>query len=182
MGAFIIAEEFHVSGILAVVAAGIYTGTFVSPRYMSDKTTTAVYNFWELLAYIVTSIVFLLLGLRININDLLQNILPILIAIAAILISRALVVYTVGRISQRFTWKIPRPFSHVMYWGGLRGAISLALALSLNGPYAARLQVMTFGVVLFTLLFQGVTIERLIKQLGLSGDKDEAAADSIAVE
>jgi CPA1 family monovalent cation:H+ antiporter len=146
----------------------------MSERYMSARTTTAVYNFWELLAYIVTSIVFLLLGLRIKIVDMLGYILPIIVAILAILASRALVVYWVGRLSQRYPWKISRSFSHIMYWGGLRGAISLALALSLTGIYAAELQVMTFGVVLFTLLAQGLTIERLIKRLGLSSGDDSA--------
>jgi CPA1 family monovalent cation:H+ antiporter len=171
IGVFVIAESQHLSGILAVVAAGIYTGTFVSRRYMSENTTTAIYSFWELLAYIVTSILFLLLGLRIDIGDLPLNVVPILVAIAAILFSRALVVYTVGRSSQAFAWRIPRSFSHVMYWGGLRGAISVALALSLSGPHAARLQVMTFGVVLFTLMVQGLSIEGLIRRLRL----DEAA-------
>ncbi len=169
VGVFVIAEEFHVSGILAVVTAGIYTGTFVSEQYMSPKTETAVYAFWELLAYVITSVVFLLLGLRIKVVDLLVNSVPIGVAIIGILVSRALVVYAISGLSQRYIWKIPRSFSHVMYWGGLRGAISLALALSLTGPYAAQLQVMTFGVVLFTLLVQGLTIERLINRLGLGG-------------
>ncbi len=174
IGAFLIAEGLHVSGILAVVAAGVYTGTFVSLRYMSSKTETAVYDFWELLAYIITSIVFLLVGLRIDVADLVGYSAPILIAIAAILISRALIVYAVGLLSQGYHWKIPLSFSHIMYWGGLRGAISLALALSLTGPYAVQLQVMTFGVVLFTLLVQGLTIEHLITRLGV----EESAVES----
>ena len=179
IGTFVLAEELHVSGILAVVAAGIYTGTFVSKRYMSEKTTDAIYSFWELLAYIVTSILFLLMGLRINLGDLLPNLLPIGVAIAAILISRALVVYAVGGISRRYAWKIPRAFSHVMYWGGLRGAISVALALSLTGPYAAQLQIMTFGVVLFTLLVQGLSIETVIRRLGL---EKVAAPEPVALK
>ena len=146
---------------------------------MSEKNTDAIYSFWELLAYIVTSILFLLMGLRINLGDLLPNLLPIGVAIAAILISRALVVYAVGGISRRYAWKIPRAFSHVMYWGGLRGAISVALALSLTGPYAAQLQIMTFGVVLFTLLVQGLSIETVIRRLGL---EKVAAPEPVALK
>ena len=59
-------------------------------------------------------------------------------------------------------------YRHVMFWGGLRGAVSLALALSLTGPFSEDLKTMTFGVVLFTLVVQGLTIEPLIKRLGLS--------------
>jgi CPA1 family monovalent cation:H+ antiporter len=78
------------------------------------------------------------------------------------------VVYVMGWLSTRLGYSVPLKFRHIMFWGGLRGAVSLALALSLHGSYAGQVQLMTFGVVLFTLLVQGLTIEPLINRLRLA--------------
>jgi CPA1 family monovalent cation:H+ antiporter len=135
---------------------------------MSPTTRITLYNFWELLAFVANSAVFLILGLQISIGRLVENANAVAIAVAAILISRAIVVYFTAWLSSRFSDPIPMKYRHVMFWGGLRGAVSLALALSVQGPMSEDLQLMTFGVVLFTLVVQGLTIEPLIKRLGLS--------------
>ena len=182
-GSFVIAERFgllfgfsdlHLSGILAVVAAGLMVGN-IGSQNTSPTTKLTLGNFWEFLAFAVNSLVFLLIGLEIEIGQLVPFIGPILVAVAAILVSRLLIVYTITGLYGRLRplRAIPRPFQHVMYWGGLRGAISLALALTLDGSVfgsdiALELRVMTFGVVLFTLLVQGTSIERLIKRLRLA--------------
>lgn len=174
-GSYILAEHLlHVSGILAVVAAGIYIGNRI-PVITNPSTKIALYNFWEVIAFIFTSLIFLIIGWQINIQLLLtpQSLLLVSAAVIAILLARFLVVYGISWVSGALGQKIPRPYQHIMFWGGLRGAISLALALSLSantfGPgVGSQLQVMTFGVVLFTLLVQGTTIERLIKRLGLA--------------
>jgi len=173
-GAYLLAENFHLSGILAVVAAGIYLGNII-PLYTTPSTKIALYNFWEMVAFIVTSLIFLAIGLLIDIRQLvsIQNIVLVISAVLAILVARALVVYGMSAISNKLKSNVPPAYQHVMFWGGLRGAISLALALSLTsgsfGPgVSEQLQAMTFGVVLFTLLVQGTTIERLIKKLGLA--------------
>jgi CPA1 family monovalent cation:H+ antiporter len=183
LGSFLVAEEFglligrpelHLSGILAVVAAGLFVGN-VGRLNTSPTTGIALDNFWELLAFIVNSFIFLFLGLAIDLTLFGQRLPVIILAVVIVLISRLIVVYgLVGAFNFiRPRRRISRPYRHVMYWGGLRGAISLALALTLSsGPfaeYAADLQLMTFGVVLFTLLVQGMTIENLIKRLGISG-------------
>jgi CPA1 family monovalent cation:H+ antiporter len=100
---------------------------------------------------------------------------PVIVAVLAILFSRAVIVYSLTWFHGRSdsNRRIPMSFRHVMYWGGLRGAISLALALTLSGrlfgpSVVQELRVMTFGVVLFTLLVQGTTIERLIRRLRLA--------------
>ena len=169
-GAFLLAEGFHVSGVLAVVAAGIITGN-VGPRGMSPTTKIVLFNFWEYLAFVANSLVFLLIGLDVNVREILANIYPILIALAAVLISRALVVYGITNLInlRGGANRVPAAFQHVLFWGGLRGAISLALALSLPAALAERnlLLVMTFGVVLFTLLAQGTTMQFLMRRLGL---------------
>lgn len=168
-GAFLVAERFHVSGVLAVVAAGIVTGN-VGLKGMSPTTKIVLFNFWEFLAFVANSLVFLLIGLDVNLREIGANIVPIAIALVAVLISRALVVYGLTALTNlRGTKKVPLAYRHVLFWGGLRGAISLALALSLPLALAERelLRVMTFGVVLFTLLAQGTTMQLLMKRLGL---------------
>lgn len=166
-GSFVGAETLHVSGILAVLTAGLVIGS-LDLQKLSPTTRITLYNFWDLLAFVANSAVFLILGLQINIGELIDQAGAVAIAVLAILASRALVVYGAAWFSSRGHDPIPMRYRHVMFWGGLRGAVSLALALSLTGPGAENLQLMTFGVVLFTLLVQGLTIEPLIKRLDLS--------------
>jgi len=164
-GSYLIAEEIHVSGVLAVVVAGLVIGN-LGERGMSPTTRISLFNFWELAAYLANSFAFLLIGLVIDLSALLSSWQPILFAIAAVLFARAVVIYP---LSSRF-FKIPFRMQHVIYWGGLRGAISLALALTLPKALGNETQIllqdMTFGVVLFTLLVQGTTMPPIIKRLG----------------
>ncbi len=173
-GSFILAEQFHVSGVLAVVAAGIFVGN-IGTRNTSPTTKITLENFWEFAAFVVNSMVFLLIGLAADFSQLQPNLSLIFVAILAVLFSRAIVIYSLTWIHGRFdrVRRVPVPYRHAMYWGGLRGAISLALALSLTGSVfgekvVAELQLMTFGVVLFTLLVQGTTLGPLLQRLGLT--------------
>jgi CPA1 family monovalent cation:H+ antiporter len=165
-GAYLVAESLHVSGVLAVVAAGIVNGN-AGPRGMSPTTRVVVFNFWETAAFLANSFVFLLIGLTINLATLFSNWLAIGWAILAVLLARAVSIYGFSI----FGREIPAKWKHILYWGGLRGAIALALALSLpeqGGIFAAArepLQAMAFGVVLFTLLVQGFTTDWLMKRL-----------------
>jgi CPA1 family monovalent cation:H+ antiporter len=170
-GAYLVAEQVHVSGVLAVVAAGVVSGN-MSPRGMSPTTKIVLFNFWEYLAFLVNSLVFLLIGIRVNVPQVIAHIVPIMVAVGAVLASRAIVVYGLLWLGHSSGSKVHVPLSwrHVLFWGGLRGAIGLALALSLpvGLPERDLLEVMTFGVVLFTLLGQGTTIQFLLKRLGLT--------------
>lgn len=188
-GSFLVAEEFglifgiedfHLSGILAVVATGLVVGTQGLVN-TSPTTRITLEYFWEVLAFLVNSLVFLVIGLRINLReiDFAENAVNVLVAIGAVLLIRSIIVYGFGHVHARVqpSRRIPMAFRHVMYWGGLRGAISLALALLLeesdfSPEVVDTLLVMTFGVVLFTLLVQGTTISALIGRLGLSGIGD----------
>ena len=168
-GAYLSAESFHVSGVLAVVAAGIANGN-LGPKGMSPTTKIVLFNFWEYVAFLANSLVFLLIGLEINISQITSNIKPILVAVAAIIISRTIITYVLSWFVPRIGGYLPVSWRHVLFWGGLRGAISLALALSLpiDLPYRSQLQPMAYGVVLFTLLVQGTTIKTLLNKLGLT--------------
>jgi CPA1 family monovalent cation:H+ antiporter len=164
-GSYIVAEQFHVSGVLAVVAAGIVSGN-LGPGRMAPTTRILVYNFWEYAAFLANSFVFLLIGLQIDLNILLTDWQAVLWAILAVLVARAAAIYGLSWIGPG----IPRRYKHVLYWGGLRGAISLALALSLPaslGEEGTILKSMAFGVVLFTLLVQGLTMKPFITRMGL---------------
>jgi CPA1 family monovalent cation:H+ antiporter len=164
-GSYITAEQFHVSGVLAVVAAGLVSGN-IGPKGMSPSTRILVYNFWDFAAFLANSVVFLLIGLQINLLVLLADWQVILWAILAVLVARAVSVYGLSWVGKGISMK----YKNVIYWGGLRGAISLALAISLPatlGPAREEIQAMAFGVVLFTLLVQGLSMKPLINKLKL---------------
>jgi CPA1 family monovalent cation:H+ antiporter len=166
-GSYLTAEYFHVSGVLAVAAAGIVNGN-VEPSGMSATTRVVVFNFWEYAAFIANSFIFLLIGLTFDLDVMIANWQAIIWAILAVLAARVASIYGFSF----FGREIPRKWKHILFWGGLRGAITLALALSLpetGALVAARgsLQAMAFGVVLFTLLVQGSSTNWLIKRLKL---------------
>ena len=168
-GSYLIAEQFHVSGVLAVVVAGLINGN-IGPRGMSPTTRIVLFNFWEYVAFLANSLIFLLIGLKVDLGAILSAWQPILIAILAVLVARAIVVYGLSWLVNRVAEPIPLKWQHVINWGGLRGAIGLALALSLPislGPQRDLLIDMAFGVVLFTLLIQGTTMRPLIRRLGI---------------
>ncbi|NJN44094.1 MAG: hypothetical protein HC806_04750 [Anaerolineae bacterium] len=158
-GAYSLAELIGVSGVLAVVAAGVVGGNIGRSR-MAPTTDIVVSNLWEFAAFIANSFVFLAIGLEVELLNFSAHLQAIFWALIAILAARLVVVFGL-------TWVEPTPGSwrRVMFWGGLRGAISLALLLSLPQIEGrAQIQSMTFGVVLFTLLVQGVTMRRLVER------------------
>jgi CPA1 family monovalent cation:H+ antiporter len=170
-GAYLIAEQFHVSGVLAVVIAGLLSGN-IGLGGASPTTKIMLFNLWDYLAFLANSLVFLLIGLTVDLPQLWANLGPIVVAVGAVLVSRGVSVYGLSFLANAFGRRrprIPASWRHVLFWGGLRGAISLALALSLPTelPEHDMLQAMTFGVVLFSLLVQGTTIQFLLQRLGL---------------
>ncbi len=188
-GSYLMAEEFgaligqddlHFSGILAVVAAGLMVGNR-GIENTSPTTRQTLEHFWELLTFLVNSLVFLFIGLTIGLKDLLAGWWPVLLAVVTVLVIRAILVHGLTSLTDLVNpaKRVPTSYKHVMFWGGLRGAISLALALIIEGNEALAevvgeeaiqtVVVMTFGVVLFTLLVQGLSITGLIRRLGLAG-------------
>jgi len=171
-GTFLLAEFLHVSGVIAVVAAGITIGNFGFEVGMSPTTRLSMKSFWEYAAFFINSLVFLLVGIQVRFSDLAQYWLAVVIAIGAVLVSRAVIVYSLAPIIGLFDKRIPAKFQHVLIWGGLRGALSMALALSLSPAIDANLRqeilAMTFGVAIFSLLAQGLTVKKLVRWLGLS--------------
>ena len=168
-GAYLLADQIHFSGVLAVVVAGLVNGN-LGTQGMSPTTRIVLFNFWEYLAFLTNSLVFILIGLQVNIPSLINAWQPILWAIGGVILARLLVVYPLSWILNRFGEPISLRWQHILAWGGLRGALSLALVLSLPVTFGldrALLLEMAFGVVLFTLLVQATTMGPLVHRLGI---------------
>ena len=170
-GTFAAAEALHISGVIAVVAAGLVLGNLGARHGMSPTTRLALMNFWGYVAFLLNSAIFLLIGLQVDPLQLIAVLWPILIAIGAVLLARAVVVYGLGLVVLPLPPVLPRRWLHTLFWAGLRGAVSLAVVLSLpiDLPMRPLLLNLTFGVVLFTLLVQGLTMEPLLRRLGIAG-------------
>ncbi len=166
-GTFIVADALYVSPVIAVVVVGIVIGNYGRRRKMSLNTQVAVDSFWEYAAFVANSLVFLLIGLEIPLALLLQHWLLILWAILAMTVARAMSVYGLFPIIHRFTERVAGRWQHIIFWGGLRGSLSIALALSLPATVPGRVELvaMTFGAVTFSLLLQGLTISPLMNRL-----------------
>jgi Na+:H+ antiporter len=163
-GSFILAERIHVSPVIAVLVTGIIIGNYARGKHMSENSEVAIDSFWEYAAFVVNSLVFLLIGLSTPVVLLAQYITIILWSILAMTVSRAVAVYGLIPISNRFSNPVSGRWQHVLFWGGLRGSLSIALVLSLplDTPQRVELTAMTFGAVTFSLLVQGLTVSPLL--------------------
>ena len=186
---YLIAHHFHVSGVIATVVAGLVVGN-LGTHGMSSRTRVALWSFWEYVSFAMNSILFLLIGMEVRIDTLLREWRGVALAIGAVLLGRALAVYSLTGLANLFAGfsrKIPLRWQHVLVWGGLHGALSLALALSLSPGIEdqERILTFTFGVVACSMIVQGLSIKRLIRKLGISAasedEADRARAHQIAV-
>ena len=168
---YLLAYQLHLSGIIATASAGLIVGN-VATKNCSTQTKTALESFWAYVAFIINSLIFLLIGLEIHVDALLRSWRTVLLTVVAVLVGRALSVYLLVPVST-LRVKIPLRWQHVIVWGGLRGALALALALSLDNafPYRDRIRDLTFGSVVFSILVQGLTMRPLLRALGLANGK-----------
>ncbi|MDH3537900.1 MAG: cation:proton antiporter, partial [Gammaproteobacteria bacterium] len=169
---FIIAEHsFHVSGIMAVVGSALALRRFGVTRFRQD-TTHAISEIWEVLALSCNSVLFLLVGLSVSVGALFDQLGPILIALGLVLSARALSVYSLVPLAVKWFRLPPISFGerHIMWWGGLKGGLAIAVVLSIPSdlPERQMLFEITLGIVLFTLLFSAPTIRPLMHLLGLN--------------
>lgn len=169
-GAYLCAEAVHVSGVFAVVAAGLVLGNWGMRMGMSATTRLAVHSFWEYAAFLGNSLVFLLVGIEaayVRWWDVLPSVAA---AVAIVLAGRAAGVYLVAPALAAAGAPVPEAWRRLLVWGGLRGALSMALVLGLPAslPHRDLLVAMTFGVVLFSLLVQGLTVGPVAVRLGVT--------------
>lgn len=173
-GSYLLAEEFGGSGVISAVITGLILGNFGSRIGMNPRTRIIVTEFWEFLAFFVNSIIFLLIGDQVRYTNLVGNLGIIAIAIGGMIVTRAISVYGLGKLSNVITeTDLSLGEQTVLWWGGLRGSVSIALALSVPTQLPERDMIIStvFGVVLFTLLVQGLTIKPLLQKLNLLGDQ-----------
>lgn len=168
-GSFLLADHLKVSPVIAVVCAGIVVGNYGSRTGMSATTRLAVNSFWEYAAFLVNSLLFLLIGLQVKVNLLMHHAPLIGLGVVAVMVARMMTVYGLCPFVSTDKLPIPDKWRHLLFWGGLRGALVMALALSLPLDFPNREAVinMTFGVVLFTLLIPGLTMEPLVRFMGM---------------
>jgi CPA1 family monovalent cation:H+ antiporter len=173
-GSYLVAESLHVSAVIAVVVAGLVIGNYGREKGMSPTTQVAVNSFWEYAAFVVNSLVFLLIGLEIQLPDLATNAKSVAWGVLAMLTGRIVAVYGLMPLAKLLGQPISVRWQHVLFWGGLRGSLSVALVLSLPSSVPGRPQfvLMIFGAVLFSLLAQGLTIGSLLRWLRFSQSSD----------
>jgi CPA1 family monovalent cation:H+ antiporter len=173
-GTYLLTEEFGGSGVIGVVTTGIILGNFGSRIGMNPRTRLLVTQFWEFLAFFVNSIVFLLIGDQIRLSTLTDNLGLIFITIGAVVAARFVATFGLATLSNWIAKsEINLKEQTVLWWSGLRGSVSIALALSVPVIFPNRQDIIdiVFGVVLFTLLVQGLTIQTLLSKLDLIGDQ-----------
>ncbi len=166
-GSFYIAEHlFHVSGIMAVMVSALVVRWRLSE--VEDTVAQGVGITWDWLGLLFNSILFVIMGLVITVDMFREQWLAMLIAIGAALLARASAVGVCGLLTTPLRHNISLGWQLLLFWGGLRGAIAVALVLSLplELPYWYTIQSMVFGVVLFSLLVQGTTNKVLIQKFG----------------
>lgn len=162
-GGYAFAESIHVSAPIAIVVAGLFIGNQGRTLAMSDNTRERLDDFWELIDEILNAILFLLIGVELLILTFTnQFMLAGLIAIPVVLLARFVCVGVPIKIMRNFRTFSPYATT-ILTWGGLRGGISVALALSIpDVPAREPLLVITYFVVVFSILVQGLTIKKVL--------------------
>ena len=168
-GSFLVAMQLGYSGVISTVVAGLICGNYGAKRGMAPSVRLAVNTFWEYIGFALNSLVFLLVGLTIRLPDLLRIWPLVIAAYVAITIARGAVIYSMGALLSRSRARMPWSWNFVLIWGGIRGALSMVLVLSLpqHFPFREMLINLVFGVVLLTILIQGLSISPVGRALGV---------------
>jgi CPA1 family monovalent cation:H+ antiporter len=166
-GSFLLAEQFHLSGILATVTAAIMLGNIGPLGAITGKGRESVEAFWEYAAFVANSFIFLLLGLHLAHQKFSPVWLPASAAIILVILGRALAVYPICWLFSRTSLRVEWRHQNLLFWGGLRGALALALALGLPAdmPFAEEIITVSFAVVASSIFLQGLTIPPLLRRV-----------------
>ena len=179
-GTYQLADAVGLSGILATVIAGIALGSRMRRTAGSEILVREIEDLWDVAAFVLTSLVFLLIGFAIRLPTLLSAGSAVAIGTAAVVAARALIVYVPAAALGSWTRALPRGWAHVIFWSGLRGAIALAAALSLPADFPGRelVQQISFGIVLVTLLVQGAGAPLVVRRALDGADRSTALRSS----
>jgi CPA1 family monovalent cation:H+ antiporter len=167
-GSFLLADHFGLSGVLATITAGLVMGNFMALKTISERGKEAVQAFWEYAAFVANSLVFLLIGM----NEARQNFsaiwVPAILAIVLVTLGRAMAIYPCCLLFSRSSLRVTGKHQLVLFWGGLRGALALALALGLPPTIPLREEIIaiSFSVVAFSVFVQGLTMVPFLRRMG----------------
>ncbi|MFM7423836.1 MAG: cation:proton antiporter [Elainella sp.] len=169
LGAFQAGQSLGVSGVVAVVVAGLMVGNVGLSQRVSASTRVTLYSFWEYAGFGVNTFIFLLIGVELQPASVWQGLTAVLVAVIAYQMGRLLSVYPLLAALRWFDRPIPLRWQHVLFLGNIKGSLSMAMALSLPLTLASRSSLITivFGSVLFSLIVQGLSLPWIVKRLGL---------------
>jgi CPA1 family monovalent cation:H+ antiporter len=175
-GSFLLAEHLHASGVLASLSAGLVVGNLGWKGAVSEAGRGHVLAFWEYAAFLANSVVFILIGSHEAHQPFSIVSGAALVAILLVLVGRAAAVYPVCALLAATPLRVPWRYQHVLFWGGLRGALALALALTIppEVPERREILVVAFAVVAFSIFVQGLTMPWLIRRLGVAAPPEPA--------
>jgi CPA1 family monovalent cation:H+ antiporter len=167
-GSFSVAEHFGLSGVLAAMTAGLVAGNYRPRGSTTDSGRHALETFWEFIAFVANSLIFMLIGAQEAKQHFSGMWLGVVVGIALVTMGRAVAIYPVCALFARSPLRIDGRHQHILFWGGLRGALALALSLALpeNMPQRDAIVAITFAVVAFSVFAQGLTITPLARHLG----------------
>jgi CPA1 family monovalent cation:H+ antiporter len=167
-GSYLLAESLQVSGLVAVAIAGLYMGNRTMRTAMSEETRTTMTKFWEVVTFMAASFAFLLIGLKADFELLVAYLPFVVVAFLAILMARALSVYPIVGFTTLLGERVPPLWRRVLTFAGLRGAVSVALALSLpQSEFKDVIVAITFGVAILSLIVQAEALQVYVKRVKL---------------
>jgi CPA1 family monovalent cation:H+ antiporter len=174
LGAFQISQLMGVSGVIAVVLAGLLVGNVELSGNVSASSRITVLSFWEYAGFGVNTFIFLLIGLEINLDVLGRTLPAVLLAVLAYQVGRFLSVYPLLAVVRWFDRSIPVRWQHVLFLGNIKGSLSMALALSLPSTLPGREELITlvFGAVLLSLVVQGISLPWMVRRLKITYTSD----------
>ena len=172
MGGYLIARQMHISGPLTMVAAGLFMGNFNVRFKMKSITQDYLIKFWELIDEILNAVLFLFIGFELlMIKDLKHFIVPGLVAIAIVLLARVISIWGPTKLMK--TTFSPQTVK-VLVWGGIRGGVSIALAMSIpKSEYSEIILSITYCVVVFSIIVQGLTIAKVANPNKIAKEEEE---------
>lgn len=166
-GSFLLSERFGGSGVLATLSTGLLLGNLATRwGYISEAGDRSIRSTWEFITFLANSLVFLLIGLAMGQEDFGGLWWTAGVAVVAVLLGRAASVYVVCALFSSGPHRVDRTQQHALIWGGLRGALGLALALSIPETFLWRKPIVaiTFAVVAFSIIVQGLTSRPLLRR------------------
>jgi monovalent cation:H+ antiporter, CPA1 family len=180
MGGYLIARQMHISGPLTMVAAGLFMGNFNVKFKMKSVTQDYLIKFWELIDEILNAVLFLFIGFELlMIKDLRHFMIPGALAVVVVLLARFISIWGATKFMSFKTRFSPQTVK-VLVWGGIRGGVSIALALSIpKNEYSNIVLSITYCVVVFSIVVQGLTIAKVANPKKIAKEEEEQESISL---